>query len=91
MIDRERVSEHIDAVISELEREVTACFASALERDADDIGADDHFFRDLGGTSLDYFMLLEILKSKYAIEITESAKEKLFSVRDFCEYIKTAK
>ncbi|MBQ9807125.1 MAG: non-ribosomal peptide synthetase [Clostridia bacterium] len=91
MIDRERVSEHIDAVVSLLEAEVTACFATALERDADGIGADDHFFRDLGGTSLDYFMLLEILKNKYAVEITESAREKLFCVRAFCDYIKTAK
>ena len=91
LIDRARVSEHIDAVTSELEADVIACFASALEREADGIGTDDHFFRDLGGTSLDYFTLLEILKNKYAVEITESAKEKLFSVRDFCEYIKTAK
>jgi acyl carrier protein len=91
MIDRERVSEHIDAVISELENEVVKCFADALEREAGDIGANDHFFRDLNGTSLDYFMLLEILKNKYAVEITESAKEQLFTVRDFCEYIKTAK
>lgn len=91
MIDRARISEHIDAVISELEAEVIACFAKALEREGEGIGADDHFFRDLGGTSLDYFALLEILKNKYAVEITESAKERLFTVWDFCEYIKTAK
>ena len=91
LIDRARVSEHIDAVISELEADVIAIFAEALERETDGIGADDHFFRDLGGTSLDYFTLLEIVKNKYAVEVTESAKEKLFSVRDFCEYIKTAK
>lgn len=90
-IERERVSEHIDSVISELEREMTALFAEALERDERDVGADDHFFRDLDGSSLDYFMLLELLKNKYAVEITESAKQCLFTPRDFCEYVKTAK
>lgn len=91
LIDRARVSEHINAVMSELEADVIDCFASALEREGDGIGTDDHFFRDLGGTSLDYFTLLEILKSKFAVEVTESARERLFTVRDFCEYIKTAK
>lgn len=91
IIDRERVSEHIDNVISELENDVKECFASALECDASSICSNDNFFRDLGGSSLDYFGLLEILKNKYAIEITESAKEHLFTVHDFCEYIKKAK
>ena len=91
IIDRERISEHIDAVVSELESDVTQIFATALDRSKNDVGVNDHFFRDLGGTSLDYFTLLDIVKNKYAIEITESAKEKLFTVRDFCEYIKTAK
>ena len=91
MIDRERVSEHVDAVISELQAEIIACFAEALERDAKGIGADEHFFRDLNGTSLDYFMLLELIKNKYAVEITESAKQSLFTPNEFCEYVKAAK
>ena len=90
-IDRQRVSEHIDSVISELQSEIIACFAEALEREVSEVGIDAHFFRDLEGSSLDYFMLLELLKNKYAVEITESAKQSLFTPRDFCEYVKTAK
>lgn len=90
-IERKRVSEHIESVISELQSEIIACFAEALEREASEVGMDAHFFRDLEGSSLDYFMLLELLKNKYAVEITESAKQSLFTPRDFCEYVKTAK
>ena len=90
-IERQRVSEHIESVTSELQSEIIACFADALEREANEIDVDAHFFRDLEGSSLDYFMLLELLKNKYAVEITESAKQSLFTPRDFCEYVKTAK
>lgn len=89
IVDREHVSDHIDTVVSELERDVISCFAAALECDVSNVGVNDNFFRDLGGTSLDYFGLLDILKDKYDIEVTESAEEQLFTVRDFCEYIKT--
>ncbi len=90
-IEREHVAAHIDSVISELQGEIIACFAEALDCEAKHIGIDAHFFRDLEGSSLDYFMLLELLKNKYAVEITESAKQSLFTPRDFCEYVKTAK
>ncbi len=91
LIDRERIGEYMDDILSELEREVAECFAAALDKEIEDVRPSDHFFQDLNGTSLDYFVLLENIKAKYAVEITESAKEHLFTVRDFCEYIKSLK
>lgn len=91
LIERAKTAEHIDSVISELEREIIGLFAEALDRSIDGIRAEDHFFRDLGGESLDYFMLLDLVRSKYAIEISESARETLYCAKDFCNFIKTSK
>jgi len=91
MIERERVAEYVEGALSALEAEVRALFATALEREAEGIGAEDHFFRDLGGTSLDYFTLLEMLKNNYAVELAEGAGEDLVTVRAVCDYLKTVK
>ena len=68
--------------------EVIECFASALERSPEEISPNANFFLDLGGSSLDYFTLLGLLKDKYGISLPSDDKEKLFTVRDFCEFIK---
>ena len=91
VIERARTAEHIDSVICELEKEIIQLIAEALDRDSSQINAEDHFFRDLGGASLDYFMLLDLIRSKYAIEISESARETLYCARDFCNFVKTSK
>ncbi|MBO7274693.1 MAG: AMP-binding protein, partial [Clostridia bacterium] len=87
IINRENTKEHISQMLSELERGVASCFATALEKQVDDITPDVSFFLDLGGSSLDYFMLLNLLKSKYGIALPSSDEEKLYTVRDFCDFI----
>ena len=74
-------------MLSDLEADVRSCFATALEKQVDDISPDASFFLDLGGSSLDYFMLLNLLKSKYGIALPSSDEEKLYTVRDFCNFI----
>ena len=44
------------------------------------------FFADLGGSSLDYFSLLEQIKQEFNVEISQ--EEKLSCVEDFCKIIK---
>ncbi len=88
VIDRERVSEHVEAAIDGLEREVAECFAEALDRDADSISPTANFFTELDGSSLDYYVLLNIVKNKYSVEISESEREELATVRDFCDHIR---
>ena len=89
IVERAGADEHIEAVSSELEKEIIEVFASVLEIDSSKISATDHFFHDLAGSSLDYFMLLDVIRSKYSVEINEAASEKLYTARDFCEFIKT--
>ena len=86
--DPRRIDAHIEALSSGIEREIAACFANALEKDISEIGLTDDFFRDLEGTSLDYFSLLGIIKSRLGIDILSSASVKLSTVKAFCEYIK---
>jgi long-chain acyl-CoA synthetase len=88
LIERGSIGEKIEEMLSDLEREVIECFASALERSPEEISPNANFFLDLGGTSLDYFTLLGLLKDKYGISLPSDDKEKLFTVRDFCEFIK---
>ena len=87
IINRGDAKEHITQILTELECEVRACFATALEKQVEDVPADASFFLDLGGSSLDYFMLLNLLKSKYGINLPSTEEERLYTVRDFCDFI----
>jgi long-chain acyl-CoA synthetase len=87
IINRDDSKDHITRILSDLESEVRACFATALEKQVEDISPDASFFLDLGGSSLDYFMLLNLLKSKYGIALPSTDEEKLYTVRDFCDFI----
>lgn len=72
----------------ELTREITACFAKALYAQPDEIGPDQDFFLDLGGTSLDYFALREELRESLGASFPmESAQ--LHTVRQFADYLRT--
>lgn len=88
LIERGSIEKKVEELLSDLEREVIECFAKALERSPEEIPPSANFFLDLGGTSLDYFTLLGILKDKYGVSLPDDDKEKLLTVRDFCEFIK---
>ncbi|MBR2612836.1 MAG: non-ribosomal peptide synthetase, partial [Clostridia bacterium] len=86
--DARFVGEHMRELEEGMEREVALCFADALCIECDSIGPDDDFFRDLNGTSLDYFTLLSHMKSRLGVDVMTSADKKLSSVSAFVEYIK---
>ena len=66
---------------------ITACFAKALCAEAGGIGADQDFFLDLGGTSLDYFALRAELQDELGVSFPmESAQ--LHTVRQFADYLR---
>ena len=88
IIERGSIGKKIEEMLSDLEKEVIVCFATALERDPEEISPNANFFLDLGGTSLDYFTLLGLLKDKYGISLPSDESGKLFTVCDFCEFIK---
>lgn len=86
--DPRHIDDHIDNLLRGMEAEIALCFAETLERDVSDIAADAHFFRDLQGTSLDYFALLGKIKARLGLDIITDGSTQLSTVKDFTEYIK---
>ena len=74
---------HIEVMLSELESKLQICFAETLGIDADRVGINDDFFTDLGGNSMDYFVLLGKIKSELGIDIADDEAGRLHTVKDF--------
>ena len=87
VFDPRGIDEHIKKLLSGLEQQMCECFAQALGIEAQNIGVNDNFFRDLGGTSIDYFSLIEIVKQRFGVEIPYAQDNKFATVREFCDYI----
>ena len=81
----------VERIVSGLEGEVRDCFAEVLGREADTIGVGDDFFLELGGTSIDYFVLVDTVRNKFGTDVISGQGAKLSTVEDFCKYIKTPK
>lgn len=86
--DPTKIESHIEELLQGLEAEIRECFAEALERDAESIGSNDNFFRELGGTSLDYFTLLSIIRSRFGFDISYGEGTNLSTVKEFSDYLK---
>ena len=84
IISPETFSAQSGEMLSALETEIRACFAEALGKQAAEIGLADDFFLQLGGSSLDYFSLLGLLKERYGMELPSIEDRKLSTVKDFC-------
>ena len=86
--DASGIDRRVEERLSGLEAEVRACFAAALERSANEIPVDAHFFHELGGTSLEYFALQSEIKTRFGIEELYADGTPLFTVKDFTAYIR---
>lgn len=80
----------VAAAETDLEWRVATVFATAIGRSASDIGLDADFFRDLGGSSLDYFAMTEALKDTFGLAFVEDGETSFHTVRDVCRYIEKA-
>ncbi|MCQ3907585.1 MAG: acyl carrier protein [Mycoplasmoidaceae bacterium] len=61
-------------------------FAEVLDKDVSVINNNDHFFLDLGGTSLDYCTCLVRIQNEYDLNIDMSDK-RCMTINDFSQYI----
>ena len=86
--DPAHADEHVAELSGRLESELADCFAEALGRDASTVGAEDDFFRELEGTSLDYFSLLGIIRSRLGVDVTSEDGARLTTVKGFADYVK---
>ncbi len=78
----------VQVLLEGAEADVQDIFAQVLQKSREEIAPDAHFFHDLGGTSLDYFMLADMLAEKYAVDIKAVAGKSLCTVREVCDFIK---
>lgn len=74
--------------MTDVEKQLIACFALALQIDEEEITTKADFFTDLGGSSLDYFSLLDILKEKFDAEVEISEEDQPSTVEEFYNLIK---
>ena len=87
IFDPRCIEKHIAELVSGLEDEIRSAFAEALDKAPEAIGVNDNFFSELGGSSIEYFTLLGILKARFGVELPVSESERLSTVKDFCEHI----
>ncbi len=75
-------------ISDELVTEIKDIFSRVLKKPISEIDINADFFIDLGGTSLDYFELLNEIKLKYSVFIPENNGKTLSTVKEFYEFIK---
>ena len=72
---------------SELKEAIRALFAEALNKPAEDVGDQQDFFLECGGSSLDYFSLVSRLQEKYEAVFPMENGEMLTTVTAFADYL----
>lgn len=77
-----------DGQLSALEEQLVKAFADALQKQECEILVDSDFFTELGGTSLDYFALLDTIGQQFGIDQTLIRSWGQSTVRGFASKIK---
>lgn len=85
--DPSSIGENADELFSRLENEIREAFAETLGKAPEEIGKDSHFFRDLGGTSMDYFVLLGTLRDRLGVEAVSGDTLRLATVSELAAYL----
>lgn len=70
---------------------VRLLFSTALNKPDAKIGADDDFFLDLDGTSLEYFALCAGIKEEFGVSVPMGSEESCRTVRRVLQFIKEEK
>ena len=89
-LSEERCAEEPERDGSALAAQIRAMFSGALSLPAEEIGDDADFFRDCGGTSLDYFSMISQMQEECGISFPTVDGQSLGTVREFCQYIEAA-
>ena len=88
LIDVKQADKYVSEVLSTVEKKIIGCFAKVLEKNEADISMSSDFFVDLGGTSLDYFVLLDTVKSMFNIDLNRAKEERVSTPQAFYDLIK---
>lgn len=90
LLTPQNMEAHRQRIYSAMEQQIRQFFADALSKAPEEIGLTDDFFGDLGGTSLDFFMLKDLIKQYYHIDIA-AEEQAPTTVEACCRYITTQK
>ena len=86
LLTPQNMDDHRQRIYSAMETQIRQFFADALSKTPEEIGVTDDFFGDLGGTSLDFFMLKDLIKQYYHIDIA-TEEQAPTTVEACCRYI----
>lgn len=90
LLTPQNMEDHRQRIYSAMEQQIRQFFADALSKPPEEIGLTDDFFGDLGGTSLDFFMLKDLIKQYYYTDIA-AEEQAPTTVEACCRYITTQK
>ncbi len=88
LIDEVKAKETINVICGELENQIRKIFADCLSKSENDIKLDAHFFNELNGSSLEYFMLADAISATFGVDIKYANGKSLNTVLEICEFIK---
>ena len=72
-----------------IEDKIKKIVAEKLSVDLDEVVPDASFIDDLGADSLDLVELIMSMEEEFDIEISDEQAEKLLTVKDVLDYVKT--
>ncbi len=87
-IDDSSAKESVATLVDELEKQIQKVFADILHKEVTEIGNTENFFGDLGGNSLDYFMLADTIFARYGVDIKSVNGRSLHTIAEICSHIK---
>ncbi|MBQ9756110.1 MAG: non-ribosomal peptide synthetase [Clostridia bacterium] len=87
VINPAKIEEYSQELFSSLEKEIRSCFAEVLQKEESEITLDGDFFLDFGGSSLEYFALIELIKERFDVDVIALQQANKTTVREFCAYV----
>lgn len=86
-INANKAQNILQETLSEQEAQVIEIFAKILNLNKAQIKKNQNFFTDLGGSSLEYFTLLDEISITFNKTILQKEGEPLLTTEDFCKYL----
>ncbi len=87
LITLDNLNQKEEEFLGDTEKQVIAIISEILNKPVDEIYLSANFFTDLGGSSLDYFMLADKIKNAYDVDITGANGKSLLTVKEICGFI----
>ncbi len=88
LIDEASLEARADILLGGIEADVRRIFAEVLQIAETDIHPDASFFADLGGSSIDYFVLADAINSEFGVDIKLADGKTLHTVNEICSFIR---